>query len=264
MNIFHCIKLNEGVISMKSIKKALAGLLVAVTMVTPVFAKDLRLKQNPIPAYDADKQSAGYDLTDGQAAGTRTVYDIIIKDGTTFVNAEEFAQAMDLYLHKNPFNNKVFDSTFVLTTKILKNDIIPSDYWVEVYFELGKKDFTLSGLEPTQSLINGVYRDDTKPIFENHYLPAEIYEWSKYGLGPDKVSTTSRQGAFPAAPFEKNGKVYVPIKALVQALNVDQQTKIAYNSVNKSITFQKDFMYKHYVFNGTITDRNLYDWNASY
>lgn len=259
MNIFHCIKLNEGVISMKSIKKVLAGLLVAVTMVTPVFAGDLRLKQNPIPAYDAYKQRAGYDLKDGQAAGTRTVYDIIIKDGTTFVNAEEFAQAMDLYLHENPFNNKVSDGTFVLTTKILKNDIIPSDYWVEVYFKLGKKDFTLSGVEPTKVLFEGVYCDSTKPIFENHYLPAEILTFLN-----NSPSTSSRQGAFPAVPFEKNGKVYVPIKALVQALNVDQQTKIAYNSVNKSITFQKDFMYKHYVFNGTITDRNLYDWNASY
>ena len=249
----------KGVVSMKSIKKAVVGLLVAVTMVTPVFAQDLRLKQNPIPDYNKTNQWAGYDLVDGQAAGTRTVYDIIIKDGTTFVNAEEFAQAMDLYLHKHSWVSATEDK-YYFTAKILDSDYTNELYSLELDFEVAKTGFTLNGSEPTQIMIDGEYYDTTKATFENHYLPVKISPWET----AETADAYTRQGTFTIAPFKKDGKIYVPLKALVQALNINKQTPIAYNSVNKSVTFQKDFMYKHYVFNGTITDRNYYDWNASY
>lgn len=235
---------------MKKIIRKLAAVVMIATMVTPVFAADLRLKQNPVPAH-ADNQWVGYDLVDGQAIGQRTVHDIIIKDGTTFVNAEEFAQAMDLYLHEETWRNT--KDSYVLTTKILKSD--PSySYRVELCFAVGDKKFTLTGVELTQVLIKGEYYEGEKPMFTDHYLPGKVYEWSKYGDGDDEVSDITCQGAFAttAVPFKKDGKIYVPIRTMVQVLNNDLQTKMAYNAVEKSVTFQKDFMYKHYLCNGII------------
>lgn len=240
---------------MKKIIRKLAAVVMIATMVAPVFAQDLRLKQNSTPAYDKMNQQAGYDLVDGQAAGTRTVYDIIVKEGTTFVNAEEFAQAMDLYLHEEDWGIKNNEITYILTNKILHSDRIPGEFYnIELSFEVAEKEFVLSAIEPTQIMIDGEYYDTTKATFENHYLPLKIY------FNPDEDS--NRKGTFTMTPFKKDGKIYVPLKPLVQALNNDQNTKITYNSATKSVTFQKDFMYKHYLFNGTITDNNYYNWNA--
>lgn len=244
---------------MKKIIRKLASVVMIATMITPVFAQDLRLKQNPIPDYNKTNQWAGYDLVDGQAAGTRTVYDIIIKDGTTFVNAEEFAQAMDLYLHKHSWMDATKDK-YYFSAKILDSDYTNELYSLELDFEIAKTEFTLSGSEPTQIMIDGEYYDTTKATFENHYLPVKISRWET----AETADGYNRKGTFTMAPFKKDGKIYIPLKSLVQALNNDQNTKITYNSVNKSVTFQKDFMYKHYLFNGTITDRNHYNWNASY
>ena len=166
---------------MKKIIRKLAAVVMIATMVTPVFAADLRLKQNPVPAH-ADNQ------------------------------------------------------------------------WVGLCFAVGDKKFTLTGVELTQVLIKGEYYEGEKPMFTDHYLPGKVYEWSKYGDGDDEVSDITCQGAFAttAVPFKKDGKIYVPIRTMVQVLNNDLQTKMAYNAVEKSVTFQKDFMYKHYLCNGII------------
>lgn len=154
------------------------------------------------------------ELVSENTGGSRTLYDVIVKNGVAFVEAKELGKAYNLY-------TECFDDG-------------DCDIRIDMAQENAGCDYIRIGIKADNN--NHVTIKDTfSYILPEGQEPCIKMTKPEEGIGLFRSNFTATN-----KPFYKGEKLYVPAKLMITLLNRNANSVIKYNSDNNTITFEDE------------------------
>lgn len=192
-------------------KLFMVGLTFALA-VTPVSAKEFLDKEIPENAYGISKFVAY------GTGGTRTVSNVIVKNGVAFVSGKELAKVYNLIPN-------ITEDMIIFSINSNQLEYAPKDIRVSYSFR------------------------ETNPKMDKNRVSYTLYNNDDIINVGKSVSKYSQEGSSNlynimiddnSVAFYKDNDVYVPAKLTIQCLNQNANTPVTYNAKTNTITFQDE------------------------
>ena len=192
-------------------KLFMVGLTLALA-VTPVSAKKFMDKEIPEDAYGISEFVAY------GTGGTRTVSNVIVKNGVAFVSARELCKAYNLF-------PCITEDSFIFLISSQQLEYAPKDVRVKYCFR------------------------ETTPKMDKNRISYTLYNNDNIINVGKSVSKYCQEGSSNlyhimiddnSIAFYKDNDVYVPAKLTIQCLNQNANTPVTYDAKTNTITFQDE------------------------
>lgn len=256
------------------IKKLVVGGLCLALSVTTVFARTCIDKQIPDWADGGIRELVDENIN----GGTRTITDVIVRDGVAFVSAQELGKAYGFGDYEHGQSE--------LLTKIGTDSIQSAEHRIAntVYIDRDKN----GKIKGTYTVYTGSKQQcmGLKP----NEVPDSWLTDPSVGVNEETREAIRRSneiflnnpgfdGKFETKdmPFYKNDKLYVPAKLMCILLNNNINTKVTYDAKNNTITFQDEVCapiytcigyylhengkIKEWYFDGRYEEADTFKWN---
>ena len=220
---------------MKNVIKKLivAGLALTLSVTSLFAAETIKCYGATIPSW-ADGVST--ELVDQNTnGGTRTIKDVVVKNGVAFVNVEELAERYGYLCVNVPKSSK--DKLLSLSTNQRQIEA-GKDVYISVGFNYNNKTadstytlYPLNDEQPCIQLQKGAYQSGFK-------LEQSSEGYWYTGTEPEMIEYYTGTFSATEKPFLQNGKMYVPAKLFITLINNDAVTPVKYNADNNTIIFE--------------------------